>query len=190
MTRFLTDSTSLSLSRIKARNTLGRGRLNSGPAACCTIVNTLHISRSIRGPSFQPTSPPFQRDLLSPSDRRAFYSANSQLTKIDRAKVHDGAGHIGFLLCVSSARGTDAGFFFFFFLHCTFRTFHYNNAQLLAVSNVVYDAPFLCSRFSNCDRFNAIVFLTRWCRAHIHADRIQRGNAKNLKTEEKPFACK
>lgn len=87
-------------------------------AACCTIVNTLHISRSIRGPSAD--LPIYlHRHLfsepLSPSDLRVLYGVGLQLAKIDRVKVHDDGAdrNTGFRLCVSGdARYLPAVFLF------------------------------------------------------------------------------
>lgn len=120
---FLADFASLSTRR--GGKSAGR-RTTSEPesAACCTIVNTLHISRSIRGPSnlhllllLLPL--PFQRSFVSLQPARALYSVGLQLAKIDRVKVHDGAGHIGFRLCVSGDARYRICFLFFLFFFFT-----------------------------------------------------------------------
>jgi len=125
----------------------GRRESELGSAACCTIVNTLHISRSIRGPSnLSTTTFPtiFCLPLIYTYNIHALYSTGLQLAKIDRVKVHDGADHRPSLVYFWRRTIPTA------LLHYTFRTtFHYNNVQLLAVPNVIYVALYfdLHSRF-------------------------------------------
>jgi hypothetical protein len=97
---FLPDFVSLLSGRIKARD-VENGRWWT------RVGSMLHDRKHFayfpfHSRTLQPTYRHLFNDPLSPSKLRALYSAGLQLAKIDRVKVHDGADHIGFLLCVSS----------------------------------------------------------------------------------------